>query len=139
MGSKCFLDLYSVPRSRIRDLGMRAFAGLTAFFGVIAILMARLLTKKAVSTINRSAQCPILTQSERHNECCFCDLSNPSFGKESCTNNSGPLGFHSLDVAPLLRRFGLSRLRPIIDPSRSFCLRGLYNLVVKSLSLFVFF
>src|SRR5215467_11436417 len=64
MGSKCFLDLYSVPRSRTRDLGMRAFAGLTAFFGVIAILTARLLTKKAVSTINRSAM-KIVDQSFR--------------------------------------------------------------------------
>src|SRR5262252_965861 len=64
MGSKCFLDLYSVPRFRTRDLGMRAFAGLTAFFGVIATLTARLLTKKAVSTINRSAM-KIVDQSFR--------------------------------------------------------------------------
>ena len=72
--------------------------------------------------------------------CCFCDLSNPSLGKEACTNYSDPLGFYGLNVTPLLRRFGLSGLRqPIVDPSRSFCLRGLYNLVVKSLSLLVFF
>src|SRR4029077_17187348 len=71
---------------------------------------------------------------------CFCELSNPSLGKEARTNDSDPLGFHSLNVAPLLRRFGLSRLRePIVAPSRAFCLRGLHNLVVKSLPLLVFF
>ena len=42
---------------------------------------------------------------------CFCDLSNPSLGKEPCTNDGNSFGLHSLNVAPLLGRFSLSGLR----------------------------
>jgi hypothetical protein len=36
--------------------------------------------------------------------------AHASLGKEPCANNGDPVGFHSLNIAPFLRRFGLSGL-----------------------------
>src|SRR5262249_57043 len=58
-------------------------------------------------------ECPLMTQSGRHNGRSFCDLSNPSLRKETCTNNSDPLCFHSKAGRMKRRR----QLRPVaINP-----------------------